>query len=129
MTGVLAITHDFHVSAVSRYIPERSNRNIPVFFFAYWVSITNKGIKPAQLLSRYWHITDADGRINKVNGEGIVGEQPHFQPGQNFEYNSFCPLPTEFGFMQGHYDMVGENEKSFQIDIPQFRLSIPNSAN
>ena len=129
MTRVVAITHDFHVSAVSRYIPERSNRNIPVFFFAYWVSITNKGINPAQLLSRYWHITDADGRINKVNGEGIVGEQPHFQPGQNFEYNSFCPLPTEFGFMQGHYDMVGEDETSFQIDIPQFRLSIPNSAN
>ena len=129
MTRVVAVTHDFHVSAVSRYIPERSNRNIPVFFFAYWVSITNKGLKPAQLLSRYWHITDADGRINKVNGEGIVGEQPHFQPGQNFEYNSFCPLPTEFGFMQGHYDMVGENETSFQIDIPQFRLSIPNSAN
>ena len=129
MTRVVAITHDFHVSAVSRYIPERSNRNIPVFFFAYWVSITNKGIKPAQLLSRYWHITDADGRINKVNGEGIIGEQPHFQPGQNFEYNSFCPLPTEFGFMQGHYDMVGEDDTSFQIDIPQFRLSIPNSAN
>ena len=129
MTRVVAITYDFHVSAVSRYIPERSNRNIPVFFFAYWVSITNKGIKPAQLLNRYWHITDADGRINKVNGEGIVGEKPHFQPGQNFEYNSFCPLPTEFGFMQGHYDMVCEDETSFQIDIPQFRLSIPNSAN
>ena len=129
MTRVVAITHDFHVSAVSRYIPERSNRNIPVFFFAYWVSITNKGIKPAQLLNRYWHITDADGRINEVKGEGIVGEKPHFQPGQNFEYNSFCPLPTEFGFMQGHYDMVCEDETSFQIDIPQFRLSIPNSAN
>ena len=129
MTRVIAITHNFHVSAVSRYVPERSNRNIPVFFFAYWISITNKGIKPAQLLSRYWHITDADGRINEVNGEGIVGEQPHFHPGVNFEYNSFCPLPTEFGFMQGHYDMVSEDDTSFQIDIPQFRLSIPNSAN
>ena len=129
MTRVAAITHDFHVSAVSRYIPERSNWNIPVYFFAYWISITNKGIKPAQLLNRYWHITDADGRINEVNGECIVGEQPHFQPGQNFEYNSFCPLPTEFGLMQGHYDMRGEDETSFQIDIPQFRLSIPNSAN
>jgi ApaG protein len=129
MTRVVAITHDFHVSAVSQYIPERSNRKIPVFFFAYWVSITNKGIKPAQLLSRYWHITDADGRINEVNGEGIVGKQPHFEPGGNFEYNSFCPLPTEFGFMQGHYDMVSEDEACFQIDIPQFRLSIPNSAN
>ena len=129
MTRVVAITNDFHVSAVSRYIPERSNLNIPIFFFAYWVSITNKGNKPAQLRNRYWHITDADGRINEVNGEGILGEQPYFQPGQNVEYNSFCPLPTEFGFMEGHYEMMGEDETSFQIDIPQFRLSIPNSAN
>ena len=129
MTRVVAITHDFHISAVSRYIPERSNRNIPVFFFAYWVSITNKGIKPAQLLHRYWHITDADGRINKVNGEGIVGEQPHFQPGQNFEYNSFCPLPTKFGFMKGHYEMQGEEKNTFQVKIPQFHLATPQSAN
>lgn len=129
MTRVIAITHDFHVSAVSRYIPERSNRGIPVFLFSYWISITNKGRKTAQLLNRYWHITDADGRINEVNGEGIVGEKPHFQPGQNFEYNSFCPFPTEFGFMQGHYDMLGEDGTSFHIDIPQFRCSIPNSAN
>ena len=129
MTRVLAITHDFHVSAVSRYIPERSNRDIPVFLFAYWISITNKGNQPAQLLNRYWHITDADGRINEMSGEGVVGEQPHLEPGQNFEYNSVCHLPTEFGFMEGHYSMVGENETDFQIDIPQFRLSIPNSAN
>ena len=129
MKRVVAITHDFHVSAVSRYIPERSNLDFPVFFFAYWVSITNKGNKPAQLLNRYWHITDADGRINEVNGEGIIGEQPYFQPGQDFQYHSYCPLPTEFGFMQGHYDMAGEDETSFQIDIPQFRLSSPNSAN
>ena len=129
MKQVVAITHDFHVSAVSRYIPERSNQDIPVFFFSYWVSITNKGRKTAQLLNRYWHITDADGRINEVNGEGIVGKKPHFQPGQNFEYNSFCPFPTEFGFMQGHYDMLGEDGTKFQIDIPQFRCSIPHSAN
>ena len=129
MKQVVAITHDFHVSAVSRYIPERSNSDIPIFFFAYWISISNKGNKQAQLLNRYWHITDADGRINEVTGEGVVGEQPYLQPGQNFEYNSFCPLPTEFGFMLGHYEMVEENNTSFQIDIPQFRLSIPNSAN
>ena len=129
MTRVIAITHDFQVSAVSRYIQERSNSDLPVYLFAYWISITNKGKKTAQLLNRYWQITDADGRINEVNGEGVIGEKPQFQPGQNFEYNSFCPLPTEFGFMNGHYDMVGEDNHCFQIEIPQFRLSIPNSAN
>ena len=127
--SVVAITNDFHVSAISRYIPERSNRDTPVFFFAYWISITNNSEKPAQLLNRYWHITDADGRINEVNGVGVIGKQPYLKPGDNFEYNSFCPLTTEFGFMQGHYDMWGKGGASFQIDIPQFRLSIPNSAN
>ena len=129
MGKVVAITYDFHVSAISRYIPERSNPDISIFFFAYWMSITNKSEKPAQLLNRYWKITDADGRINEVNGPGVVGEKPYLDPGQNFEYNSFCPLPTEFGFMQGYYEMVWKNQTDFQIDIPQFRLSKPNSAN
>ena len=129
MKKVLAITHDFHVSAISRFIPERSNPDNSIFFFAYWISIINKSKNTAQLLNRYWKITDADGRINEVNGSGVVGEQPYLKPEKSFEYNSFCPLPTEFGFMQGHYDMIGEKQINFQIDIPPFRLSKPHSAN
>ena len=129
MEKVVAITHDFHVSAISRYIPERSNTNISTFFFAYWISITNKSNNAAQLLNRYWKITDADGRINEVDGPGVVGEQPYLEPTQSFEYNSFCPLSTEFGFMQGYYDMTVGDQTSFQIEIPQFRLSKPHSEN
>ena len=129
MTKVIAMTFDFEVTAVSRHIPERSNPNIPVFFFAYWISITNLSEKPAQLLNRFWQITDADGRMNEVNGKGIIGKQPYFKLGQNFEYNSFCPLPTEFGFMNGHFEMIDDEKKHFKINIPQFCLSIPNSAN
>ena len=124
-----AISHDFQVTAISRFMPERSNQEIPIFFFAYWITIKNQGETPAQLLNRYWHIMDADGRINEVEGEGVVGEKPLINPGESFEYNSFCPLPTEFGLMQGHYEMLGKDGAHFQIDIPQFRLSIPNSAN
>ena len=129
MVFVEAISHDFKVSTISRFIPERSNQEMSIFFFAYWITIKNQGETPAQLLNRYWHIMDADGRINEVKGEGVVGEKPLINPGESFEYNSFCPLPTEFGFMQGYYEMQGKDKSTFQIGIPQFRLASTNSAN
>tara|TARA_Y100000588_G_C14054958_1_gene838949 strand:- start:168 stop:557 length:390 start_codon:yes stop_codon:yes gene_type:complete len=129
MALATAISHDFQVSAISRFIPERSNQEIPIFFFAYWITIKNQGEIPAQLLNRYWHITDADGRINEVKGEGVVGEKPLINPGQSYEYNSFCPLPTKFGFMKGCYEMQSNDNNSFQIEIPQFPLATPQSAN
>lgn len=124
-----AISHDFQVTAISRFMPERSNQEIPIFFFGYWITIKNQGTTPAQLLNRYWHITDADGRINEVRGEGVVGEKPLIKPGQSYEYNSFCPLPTNFGFMKGYYEMQGVDKSTFQVEIPQFRLATPKSAN
>ena len=129
MVFVEEISHDFQVSTISRFIPERSNQELSIFFFAYWITIKNRGETPAQLLNRYWHIMDADGRINEVKGEGVVGEKPLINPGESFEYNSFCPLPTEFGFMQGYYEMQGKDKSTFQIEIPQFRLASPKSAN
>ena len=124
-----AISHDFQVPAISRFMPERSNQEIPIFFFAYWITIKNQGVVPAKLLNRYWNITDADGRINEVRGEGVIGEKPLIKPGQSFEYNSFCPLPTNFGFMKGYYEMQGADKNTFQVEIPQFRLATPKSAN
>ena len=124
-----AISHDFQVTAISRFMPERSNQEIPIFFFAYWITIKNQGAVPAKLLNRYWNITDADGRVNEVRGEGVVGEKPLIKPGQSFEYNSFCPLPTNFGFMKGYYEMQGADKNTFQVEIPQFRLATPKSAN
>ena len=124
-----AISHDFQVTAISRFMPERSNQEIPIFFFAYWITIKNQGAVPAKLLNRYWHITDADGRINEVRGEGVIGEKPLIKPGQSFEYNSFCPLPTNFGFMKGYYEMQGADKNTFQVEIPQFRLATPKSTN
>ena len=129
MVFVDAIPHDLQVTTISRFIPERSNKEVHIFFFAYWITIKNQGETPAQLLNRYWHIMDADGRINEVKGEGVVGEKPLINPGESFEYNSFCPLPTEFGFMQGYYEMQGKDKSTFKIEIPQFRLASPNSAN
>ena len=129
MKHVTIITNNFQISAISKYMPEQSNQDIPILFFTYWITITNLGKKSAQLINRYWHITDADGRINEIHGKGIIGKQPSFKSNESFKYNSFCPLPTKFGFMNGYYEMINEEKKEFKIIIPPFRLSCPNSAN
>jgi ApaG protein len=120
-----AVTKGIRVSVRSQYIPERSNPNENVFFFAYEVTISNDGDEPAQLVSRHWIITDADERVEEVEGEGVVGETPFLDPGETFTYTSFCPLRTEMGTMHGTYQMVRPNGETFDAVIPQFTLTQP----
>ena len=112
-----------------RYIAERSNPSRSTYFFAYHITITNLGTEPAQLLNRYWHITDGNGNIEEVRGPGVVGQQPRLLSGETFEYTSFCPLPTEFGVMQGHFEMVYDNGEKFNTPIAPFQLAVPYSVN
>ena len=93
--------------------------------WAYWVRIDNQGPETVQLRSRYWHITDASGRIQEVRGAGVVGEQPVMQPGQSYEYTSGTPLPTPSGIMLGSYEMESEQGERFEIGIPAFSLDSP----
>ena len=82
-----------------------------------------------KLINRHWEITDAVGNIEIVDGPGVVGQQPVLNPGESFEYNSFCPLPTEFGIMVGYYEMENENGNQFNAEIPTFKLISPQSIN
>ena len=85
----------------------------------------NVGQMPAQLISRYWAITDAHKIVQEIRGKGVVGEQPVLKPGQMFEYTSGCPLPTPVGTMRGSYTFAGENGVQFEVEVPQFILSMP----
>jgi ApaG protein len=78
-----------------------------------------------QLLSRYWHITDATGRVQEVRGPGVVGAQPVLEPGQTFQYTSSCPLPTPSGAMAGRYMMRLSSGGAFEAEIPGFLLESP----
>ncbi len=124
-----AITNDVLVEVESHYVPERSDPNRPMFFFAYQVKITNRGKQPVQLLSRYWHITDANGNVEEVRGSGVVGHKPRLEQGQSFEYTSFCPLPTGFGVMHGAFQMAYDNEERFEVAVAPFKLAMPFSVN
>jgi ApaG protein len=117
-----AKTRGILVEIKSEYVPERSDPQNQYYYFAYHVHIANEGAQTAQLVSRHWIITDADGNIEEVKGPGVVGEQPVLEPGESFEYTSACPLKTPMGNMRGTYQMVTEGGESFDAEIAEFKL-------
>jgi ApaG protein len=122
-------TRGIRVQVQSFYDEERSSPPESYYFFAYQVTISNVGQETAQLVSREWIITDGNGDIQQVQGPGVVGEQPVLAPGEEFEYTSFCPLPTPVGSMHGSYRMVLLNGESFEAEIAPFSLSVPHVVN
>jgi len=115
------------VEARSQYVPEQSKPNESHFVFAYTITVRNEGEVAAQLLSRHWVITDANGQVREVTGDGVVGEQPHVKPGEGFQYTSGAVLETSVGTMRGSYRMLAEDGQTFEAEIPEFTLSIPRT--
>lgn len=115
------------VEAKPQYIEAQSSPEQNRFVFAYTITITNVGSTPARLLTRHWLITDANGKVQEVNGEGVVGEHPHLNPGDSFRYTSAAMIETPVGVMQGKYQMQADNGDSFSAVIPRFTLSIPRT--
>lgn len=121
-----AETKDIRVTVMPVYIDERSEPEENQYFWAYRVVIENGGRRTVQLIARYWHITDAHGKVEEVSGPGVVGEQPVLNPGDSYEYTSGCPLNAPSGFMHGSYTMVDEAGKEFDVEIPAFPLDLPD---
>lgn len=120
-----ARTHRIRVEVETAYLDEQSEPGEQRFVFAYTITIRNEGEVPARLLTRHWIITDANGKVQEVRGEGVVGEQPYLQPGQGFRYSSGAVLETPVGSMQGSYQMLADDGLHFDAPIPAFRLAVP----
>jgi ApaG protein len=121
----ITVTHGIEVSVASYFLRDQSLPEAHRFVWAYRIRIANHSNARVQLLTRHWIITDGAGRIEHVQGPGVVGEQPVLNPGEAFEYTSGCPLSTPTGMMVGTYQMTGENGEQFDIDIPAFSLDSP----
>ena len=119
--------HNIRVEVVTRYLPEQSDPESDRYVFSYAVTIINVGSIAAQLISRHWLITDAEGNVQEVRGLGVVGNQPLLQPGEKFEYASGTALETPVGTMKGTYQMVAEDGTQFDAQIPEFVLSMPRT--
>ncbi|MEW6131741.1 MAG: Co2+/Mg2+ efflux protein ApaG [Pseudomonadota bacterium] len=117
--------YDIRVSVRTAYVPEQSDPGSDRYVFAYTVTIANEGTASAQLISRHWIITDAKNQVQEVRGLGVVGEQPFLRPGESFEYTSGTSLGTPVGTMRGSYQMVAEDGRKFDTEIPEFTLSMP----
>jgi ApaG protein len=124
-----AITRGIVVQVKSQFIPERSDPDEGMWFFAYRVSIINVGEDAATLINRHWIITDGNGEVDEVKGAGVIGEQPLLTPGKGFTYTSACPLRTPVGTMHGTYEMKGEHGEMFDVKIAPFALVTPGVLN
>ena len=113
------------VEVETSYVDEQSDPNERRYVFAYTITIRNEGAVPARLLTRHWIITDANGKVQEVRGDGVVGEQPHLKPGQGFRYSSGAVLETPVGAMQGSYEMIDDEGQRFDAPIRPFRLAMP----
>jgi ApaG protein len=113
------------VEVETSYVDEQSDPNERRYVFSYTITIRNEGVVPARLLTRHWIITDANGKVQEVRGDGVVGEQPHLKPGQGFRYSSGAVLETPVGAMQGSYQMIDDEGQRFDAPIRPFRLAMP----
>jgi ApaG protein len=124
-----AVTEGLRVEVQSQYQPERSEPGQRRWLFSYTVTIANEGDEPAQLMTRHWVIVDGTGHREDVRGDGVVGHQPRLEPGQSFEYTSYCVLKTSHGSMRGSYQLVRDDGRRFDAEIAQFPLVVPGMVN
>lgn len=117
--------YEIEVTVDTLFLPSESDPNEDRYVFAYTITIENQGTVPAQLLTRHWIITDANGKVQEVKGDGVVGERPHLRPGEGFQYTSGTMLETPVGTMEGSYQMLADDGENFDAEITVFTLAAP----
>lgn len=130
MSGMSALqSHRIEVQAQTQFLAGQSAPDQGRFAFAYTIRLRNRGAVAAQLISRHWIITDGNGKVEEVRGDGVVGQQPLLQPGEAFEYRSGAMLETAIGSMRGSYRMRTADGSEFDAPIEAFTLSVPRALN
>lgn len=116
---------DIRIQVSTNYVDDQSEPDSDRYVFAYTITISNSGDIAARLISRHWIITDSNGKVQEVNGDGVVGEQPYLNPGEEFRYSSGAVLETPVGAMQGLYRMEADDGAGFDALIAPFTLAVP----
>lgn len=119
--------YELRIQVATQYVDDQSEPAIDRYVFAYTITIENVSDFPAQLMSRHWVITDANGKVQEVSGDGVVGEQPKLGPGETYRYSSGAVLETPVGAMQGRYRMQTDDGIDFDAPIPPFTLAVPGT--
>src|SRR4029077_11808723 len=120
-----AVPHQIRIEVETAYLDEQSDPKERRYVFSYTITKRNEGLVSARLLHRTWVITDANGKVQEVRGDGVVGEQPHLKPGQGFRYSSGAVIEKPVGSMRASYQMLADAGMHFDAPIPPFRLAMP----
>lgn len=115
------------IDVATRYLDDQSEPAKDRYVFAYTIQIRNRGSIAARLLSRHWLITDANGKMREIEGEGVIGQQPWLRPGEDFTYTSGAVLETDLGTMEGSYGVVADDGTHFDAPVPAFTLTVPRT--
>ncbi|MFW0776662.1 MAG: Co2+/Mg2+ efflux protein ApaG [Rickettsiales bacterium] len=118
-------TRNISVTVIPQYLADQSEPEDAHYVWAYTIQLENMGEETVQLINRHWHITDGNGVVQEVHGEGVIGEQPVLEPGDTYQYTSGVPLTTSSGIMKGHYEMQVDEKEMFLVEIPAFSLDTP----
>jgi len=119
-------THGFRITVEPLFLADKSDPDLNRYVWAYHVVIENQSRQTYQLLTRHWRITDGNGTVQEVRGDGVVGEQPVLIPGDSFEYTSGTPLNTPSGIMVGSYQLESETGDRLDVAVPAFSLDSPH---
>lgn len=119
--------YSVEVSVTPSFLAAQSQPDADRYVFAYTVTIRNTGSVAAKLLTRHWIITDGDGEEREVEGEGVVGEQPRLEPGEDYTYTSGAVIATPIGSMRGNYRMLADDGRNFDARIAAFTLAVPRT--
>ncbi|MBA1194268.1 Co2+/Mg2+ efflux protein ApaG [Pseudomonas entomophila] len=119
--------YQIDVSVVTRYLTEQSDPDSDRYAFAYTITVNNRGSLKARLMSRHWLITNGDGEVEEIRGDGVVGQQPVIEPGGSHTYSSGAVIGTHVGVMQGSYAMQADDGQRFEATIAPFRLAVPGA--
>ena len=123
-----AVTRGIRVRVEPYFLPEHSDAAAGKWVFAYHITMTNEGSLRARLLTRHWIIIDGNGQRREVQGDGVVGQHPDLAPGEHFTYDSFCPLDTPWGTMEGSFHFMDERGEAFDVAVARFYLAVPAPA-
>ncbi len=109
------------------YAPELPSPPDQPHSFVYFISIRNDSEQTVTIKARKWVVTDANGVVTAVEGDGVVGEMPILEPGEKFSYNSRHVLATPTGRAEGSYIGLDESGNPIITRIPEFYMDADSS--
>ena len=119
------VTDGVRIRVRPKFMYDESEPAAGRFMWSYTVDVENESDRTWTIIRRHWRIVDALGRMQAVDGDGVIGQTPTLGPGERFSYTSGAPLHAPSGMMSGTYDLVDEEGGELVARIPAFSLDSP----